>query len=352
MSDGSEQKTEQPSAHKLEKARRRGQIPQSRDIPAVAALIGAVSALTFASQGWTAHWGALWREALARAARLDAADPLGEAFRLFLSGSRDLFAPILLSAALCALAAGAAQSQGLLSVELLRPDWSRANPGAGLKRLTGFRNAADALKVLLKAVGFALIAGPVVWKTAVRPPADPALGAAVWAAALGKSFQSVLNTAALFFGGLAAWDYYRQRRRWSADLRMTKQEVKEEHRELEGNPQIKSRIKSLRKKWAARRMMSQVPKADVVVTNPTHLAVAIRYRPKAGAPEVVAKGADLVAQRIREIARRNGVPLLENKPLAQLLYQKVDVGSPVPVALYQAVAEVLAFVYRTKRIGG
>ena len=349
MAPGSDQKTEKPSPHKLQKARRQGQIAQGREIPAVAALVGAAAVLIAQGGQWASRWGGLWRETVALAGKTAGEGvPLQAAAILALKGGAALILPVLAAAVLSALALGAVQTRGLFAPSLLKFDWSRSNPLSGAGRLLSPRNGADALKMFLKAAGFALIAGRAVWSLAVQSPAELARGLPAMAAQVGRGFSEVLWDAILFFSALAAWDYYRQHRRWEADLRMSKQELKEEHREMEGNPQIKSRLKSLRKKWASRRMMSQVPKADVVVTNPTHLAVALRYRPRTSAPEVVAKGADLVAQRIRELARAHGVPLLENKPLAQLLYQKVDVGSPVPVALYQAVAEVLAYVYRLK----
>jgi len=148
---------------------------------------------------------------------------------------------------------------------------------------------------------------------------------------------------------LAVLDYGYQRWQHEKALRMTKQEVKDERKQSEGDPQVKSRIRSLQRQAAYRRMMAEVPKADVVITNPTHLAIALRFDPaEMAAPRVVAKGADLLAERIRDIARANGVPLVENKPLAQALYKMAEPGDTIPVDLYRAVAEVLAYVYRLK----
>jgi flagellar biosynthetic protein FlhB len=145
---------------------------------------------------------------------------------------------------------------------------------------------------------------------------------------------------------IAAIDFAFQYRQHEKEIRMTKQEIKEEYKQLEGSPEIRSRIRQKQREISMRRMMQEVPKADVVITNPTHLAVAIRYRPEDGdAPVVLAKGADFLAARIREIAKDNGVKVVENKPLAQALYSQVEVGKPVPPELYKAVAEVLAFVY-------
>jgi len=151
------------------------------------------------------------------------------------------------------------------------------------------------------------------------------------------------------FLGLALLDYLYQRHEHNQNLKMTKQEVKEEFRQMEGDPLLKSRLRERQRKIAMQRMMQEVPKATVVITNPTELAVALRYREgEDQAPVVVAKGAALIARRIREAAAENGVPLVENKPVARMLYEQVEIGQEIPVGLYQAVAEILAVVYKIK----
>jgi len=150
-------------------------------------------------------------------------------------------------------------------------------------------------------------------------------------------------------GVMAVGDYAFQRWQLGQDLRMTKQEVKQEHRESEGDPMIKSRIRTIQRETARRRMMQEVPKADVVITNPTHLAVALKYEgARMAAPKVVAKGAGHIAERIRQVAAEHGVPIIENKPLAQSLHKLVDLGKEIPSELYQAVAEILAMLLRAK----
>jgi flagellar biosynthetic protein FlhB len=149
---------------------------------------------------------------------------------------------------------------------------------------------------------------------------------------------------------LAGLDYLYQRWRTESQLRMSRHEIKEEMREQEGDPQLKGHLRSLRQKMSRRRLAADVAKADVVITNPTELAVALRYRAgEMSAPRVLGKGAGFIAQRIREIAREKGIPIVENKPLARLLYRQVDAGREIPEALYRAVAEVLAYVYRLRR---
>jgi flagellar biosynthetic protein FlhB len=152
---------------------------------------------------------------------------------------------------------------------------------------------------------------------------------------------------------VALFDFAFQRYDYATNLKMSKQEVKEELKETEGNPQLKGRVRQVQREMARQRMMSEIPKADVIVTNPVHLAVALKYEPKdMPAPLVVAKGQRLIAEKIKEIARDHGVPVVENKPLAQSLFKLVDVGQFVPSTLYRAVAEVLAYIYRMKETGG
>jgi flagellar biosynthetic protein FlhB len=346
---GGDDKTEKPTPHRLEKARKEGTIAQSREIPAAAALAMGVFAIGASGPAWRHRWAALWNEisgALVRIPRME--EGIFEPIQRSVFSLLFLFAPILVASAAGALAIGWAQSGFQFTPNLLRPKFSRLNPIEGFVRLVSIRQWVDAGKTLLKATGFGFIAYltlRVFWQQA---PAMADLGPAGVADAAWALSSKMLWRCTAFFIAVAAWDYFKEFRRVNQDLRMTHQEVKDESRETEGNPQIKSRLRALMRKMAGRRMMSRVPKADVVITNPTHLAVAIQYRPKMRAPEVVAKGAGLMAQKIRETAMAHGVPLLENKPLAQLLYKKVEVGDPVPVGLYQAVAEVLAYVYRLK----
>jgi flagellar biosynthetic protein FlhB len=346
---GGDDKTEKPTPHRLEKAKKEGTIAQSREIPAAAALAMGVFALGSIGAAWRGRWAALWSEisgALTRVPRME--EGIFEPIQRSVLSLLFLFAPILIASAAGALAFGWAQTGFQFTPNLLRPKMSRLNPVEGFGRLVSVRQWVDAGKTLLKAAGFGFIAYLTLKMFWDQVPTLADLGPGALAGKTWALSSQMLWRATAFFVVVAAWDYFKEFRRVNQDLRMTFQEVKDEGKETEGNPQIKSRIRTLMRKMAGKRMMSRVPKADVVITNPTHLAVAIQYRPKMRAPEVVAKGAGLMAQKIREMATANGVPLLENKPLAQLLYKKVEVGDPVPVGLYQAVAEVLAYVYRLK----
>lgn len=346
---GDDEKTEKPTPHRQEKARKEGTIAQSREVPAAAALAMGIFALGAIGGAWRARWAALWSEisgALTRVPQME--EGIFEPIQRSILSLLFLFAPILIASAVGALAFGWAQTGFKFTPNLLRPKMSRLNPIEGFGRLVSIRQWVDAGKTMLKASGFGYIAYLTLKDFWAQAPALADLGPGALAGNAWVLSSQMLWRATAFFVVVAGWDYFKEFRRVNQDIRMTLKEVKDENKETEGNPQIKSHIRSLMRKMAGKRMMSRVPKADVVITNPTHLAVAIQYRPKMRAPEVVAKGAGLMAQKIREMAVANGVPLLENKPLAQLLYKKVEVGDPVPVGLYQAVAEVLAYVYRLK----
>jgi len=227
--------------------------------------------------------------------------------------------------------------------------WDRIDPSVGLQRLFGSGTGVRALTALLKVIALAVLAYVVLWTRLgeISRIGEGTLGGALaleWSI-ISRLFLGVA-VALLVIGGL---DYLAQRLRLDRQLRMTRQEAKEELKQEEGDPQVKARIRKLQREAAQRRMFQEVPKATVVVKNPTHLAVALRYeRGRMSAPKVVAVGAGHVAERIIETARRFGVPVVENRPLAKALYRLGKLDREIPVALYQAVAETLAFVYRLR----
>ncbi len=233
----------------------------------------------------------------------------------------------------------------------LKLDFSRLNPAERLRELPA-QNLRETLKALLL---FPLFAW-AVW-TVVRQNLDvllqlPRQPSAASLALVGSSIESLLAKAAMILLTLGAWDYFRQRRNLLRKLRMTRQEVRQEQKDLEGNPLIKARFRRLQREMMRRRMMSRVPKSSVVITNPTHYAVALEYQLETmRAPVVAAKGQNYMADRIRRVAEQHGIPIVENPPLAQALYKSCEVGSEIPVALYRAVAEILAYIFRLSRQG-
>jgi flagellar biosynthetic protein FlhB len=241
------------------------------------------------------------------------------------------------------------QTGWVWSTERLRWDLGRLDPIAGLKRMVSLRATVELAKALFK---IAAIGSVVYWNLKEEILAIPLMLQMETGAAFFMAGRMALTVTAWVAGAmvvLAVADYGYQRWQLSQDLRMSRQEVKQEQKETEGDPLIRSRIRSLQRQAARRRMMAEVPKSDVVITNPSHLAVALRYDGvRMAAPVVVAKGAGFIAERIRQIAAEHGVPIIENKPIARSLHKLVEVGREIPVELYQAVAEILALVLRAR----
>lgn len=259
-------------------------------------------------------------------------------------------APIMLSAMAVGIIASGAQTRFIFSRETIKFKFSKINPISGFKKMFSMRTLVELLKSIVKAViiGFVFyteFSGILASSTnLVYMDVFLAIGTI-----LDKIFSIVLKLCIAFFV-IAVADYFYQWWDHERNIKMTKQEVKEEYKHTEGDPQIKGRIKEMQRKRANMRMMQQVPTADVVVRNPTHFAVALKYDiEKNGAPVVVAKGQDHIAFKIIEIADENGVPMIENKPLARALYKEVQLGREIPAEYYSATAEILAWVYSLKK---
>ncbi|MCB0406027.1 MAG: flagellar biosynthesis protein FlhB [Bdellovibrionales bacterium] len=260
-------------------------------------------------------------------------------------------APLLGVGLVVGFAASSAQVGFHLTWEPMAPNWDRVNPISGFQRIFSLRAIVEAVKAMFKlAVGLL-----VLWFFLSSQATH--IGVFLHQGVPEIVAYTLKSVANLFFSTLgvllflAALDYGYQRWQLEKEMRMTRREAKEEYKLREGDPLIKQRIRSVQRKIASRRMMEDVPKADVIVTNPTHFAVALQYdRAAMAAPKVVAKGAGLIAQKIKELARKHSVPIVENKPLARTLFKTIDIGGFIPRELYKAVAEVLAYVYRLKGI--
>ncbi|MGZ3699904.1 MAG: EscU/YscU/HrcU family type III secretion system export apparatus switch protein, partial [Bdellovibrionota bacterium] len=243
------------------------------------------------------------------------------------------------------------QIGSIFSWDPVTPDFQKIDPMSGLQRLFSMKTLIEGLRLIFKmgtvsAVSYALVKSQVLASPAHLTDEPVSLFQAYGAAAK-AIFLALMGVLGIF----AAIDFAFQRFEFGKNVRLTKQEAKQEHKEREGDPALKARIRSVQREMARKRMMAAVKKADVIITNPTHIAIAISYeRDSMAAPKVVAKGADFMAQKIKAIAAEAGVPLVENVPLARTLYKTVKVGHPIPRALYQAVAEVLAYVYRLKNM--
>lgn len=257
--------------------------------------------------------------------------------------------PLLLVAALAVMIITMGQTRMLFSTEALQWKWDRINPISGFKKLFSLRSIVELIKAVLKIIilGY-IIYGELEGAIMVLPRLMDMSIISV-AAYTGNLILSIVWKAGAVFVVLAAADYFYQWWDFERKMRMSKQEVKDEHKETEGDPQVKSRQKSRMMEAARRRMMAAVPTADVVIRNPTHYAVALKYDPEENqAPVVVAKGMDYMALRIIQVAKDNEVYVIENRPLARSLFEEVDLDREIPETYYQVIAEVLAFVYNLK----
>jgi flagellar biosynthetic protein FlhB len=250
---------------------------------------------------------------------------------------------------LAELCAGCLQTRLIIAAEPFRIDWKRINPVGGFVRLCSWRTLAESAKAaivlsVLGSIGAVFLHGRLL---SISGLSQLELGEILnWTAREGNVLVIQIITATAALAGI---DYLYERWRTEKQLRMSRHEVREEMREQEGDPLLKTRLKRLRQRLTRRRMMSAVEKADVVITNPTHLAVALQYRAgEMSAPRVVGKGAGFIAERIREIARSRQIPLIEDRALARVLFQRVEIGDEIPESLYRAVAGVLAYVYRLR----
>lgn len=351
MAEDRDQKTERATGKRRSEARQKGQVARSREVGSAAVLIASFLVLATGATGLGSGMADLTRRILDGAGTAAITTrSLHEMLIVTTSQVGFILAPLLGAALLAGVTANVAQVGFLWTGEPLAPKGSRINPIAGFKRLVSLTAAVELAKSIVKIFVLSYAAYLSVRGLVPELTGLVQSDAATVAFFFLRVTLRILGACSLVLIVLAALDYAYQRFDYEKNLRMTKQEVKDEHRQQEGDPLIRSRIRSLQMQAARRRMMSQVPKADVVITNPTHFAVALQY--EAGemrAPTVVAKGAGLVAERIRETARAAGVPVVENAPLARTLHKLVEIGREIPAALYQTVAEVLAYVYRADR---
>ena len=342
------ERTEPASARRIERAREEGNVPQSRELTAFMVLAAGTGAL-WVLGGWLAHRSsALLGEGLRFDRRLAFEPDRMTEFAVHL-GSEALItlAPVFLATIAAAILAPIAVGGLIFSSKAFQLDFGRMDPVKGIGRMFSWQSLAELVKALLKAL---LILGIIVWVVVKEQDQLFALTAQSIDVALAAFARLLLVALAAVVTGVALialldvpfqlWQYYDR-------LKMTREELRQEHKEMEGDPQLKARIRSQQREIARRRMMSEVPKADVVVTNPTHFAVALRYdADRMVAPQVVAKGINLIAQRIRELAAEHDVPLVEAPALARALHRHTEPGDGVPAALYAAVAEVMAYVYQ------
>jgi len=344
------EKTEPPTPRRREEARRRGQVARSQDLPAAVLLLGVVVALRILGPN-------ILRRLLDAWGRLFAAPAYGprEVVELMAVMAQVLMVtvtPILAIGAALVLLANLVQVGWLMSWEPLQPDFSRLNPVTGLMRLFDLRAMMRLVMSTAKMAVVAAVAVFTLWEFHEDISSSAALGVWPLVSYTGYVIFILCVRLAVALLVLALIDYAWQKWKFEQDLRMTREEVKEELRRQEGDPVVRQRRRRVQMQLAMQRMQFEVPKADVVITNPTEIAVAIRYDAKTmNAPKVVAKGRGYMAEMIRRIAVEHGVPIVERRPLAQALFRAVEIGEEIPPEFYKAIAEVLAYVYEMAKRG-
>ena len=346
--DSDLERTEPASARKLEQARERGNVPRSRELATLAVLLASASVIAMLGVFMFQGLHRLMRNALSFGhADIVNASMMG---RNLMEAGIDgvwLYMPMAITVVVSAVVANLMLSGWVFSTQALEFNFSKLNPITGIGRMFSMNSVAELVKALLKGGLIAGVAGWMIWHQhdGILALANEPLESAVVHFGQIALFTFLASVAAFTFIVLLdvpfqIWNYHH-------GLRMTKEEVRQEGKEIEGDPQIKARIRSLQREAARRRMMQAIPQADVVVTNPMHFAVALKYEEKGmSAPVVLAKGSQLVAARIKELAREHRVPIVEAPPLARALHRHVEVGEVIPGALFTAVAQVLAYVYQ------
>ncbi|KMY68965.1 hypothetical protein AAU61_05250 [Desulfocarbo indianensis] len=347
---GAQEKTEKPTPRRRSKAREQGQVAKSMEISSVAVLMAGIGSLWLFGGFFYERITGLMRHMFQNSGSAD----------LNFLGVVDLSAtiwnhflitvlPVWAAVTLAAIVINLAQVGFLFAPKRIKPDLKKINPIKGFKKFFSLRLLVD----LGKNLGKLAVVGGVAYLT-VRQEWEnlPNLGdlpvSAIVIYILEVCF-TIFWRSVLAMVILAVLDWSYQKYDFEKNLKMSKQEIKDEFKQTEGDPQVKSRIRSIQREQVKKRMMSQVPEADVVITNPTHLAVALSYKVgQMDAPTVVAKGANKVAEKIKELAREHNIPIIEDKPLAQALFKAVEVGQSIPGDLYEAVASILAHVYRMK----
>ena len=343
-------KTEQPTPKRLQEAREKGQVPRSREL-------GTTVVLLFGAVGLHALGASLGQgleQIMVHGLRLDRGevmDPraMAEHLGFALGASGRLVLPFALLALLAAFVPPLLLGGWSFSTRALAPKFSKLNPVKGLARLFSVNGAVELAKSLVKVALIGGVSAALIWS---RADDLLALGGGGVRAAVRASFEIVAGAFLLMAAStilIAAVDAPYQLWNNRRQLRMTRQEVRDERKNTEGDPEVRARIRRVQQEMAMQRMMEKVPEADVVVTNPTHFAVALRYDPDGqGAPRVVARGADLIAARIRSLAREHRVPVFQAPPLARALYHSTELDQEIPAGLYVAVAQVLAYVYQLR----
>ena len=354
MADQDASKSEKATARRKDESRKKGQVALSRDVPMAVTLLGALAVLYWLIGPALASLTRLMREWLTMAMDPGLHGQLTQAAVQALVvkigiDTLGLVLPLLGAVTVLGVSSYVVQTGFLWKPDGLHMDPGRLNPMAGFGRLFSLRSVVELVKSVLKVSVITWVGVMAIRHEIGGLPQLVQYDLNGFLGMTGDLAFKMTLWIGLTIAVIAAADYAYQRFEWERSLRMTKEEVKQEQRETEGDPLLKSRVRSLQRQMARNRMMAAVPKADVVITNPTHLAVALRYDFQSmAAPIVVAKGAGFIAEQIKKVAAAHGVKVVENKFVARTLFKMVDIGGAVPSDLYRAVAEILALVYRAR----
>jgi flagellar biosynthetic protein FlhB len=342
-----QERTEKATPKKREDAKKEGNIARSQEIPTSIILICCLGVFYFGGSYMFRRLPSIMSSWLQNMSNIQL-NPVSIKYIIHdvvIQMGVILF-PLMITVIFAAVLSNVIQVGFNINGKILTPKFTKLNPLKGVKRIFSIKSLAELIKSIIKisvigGVGFLVIKSELGILPSIMQMSVSSQFAIITNASFKIAFYSCL-----VFILLAILDYGFQRWQFEKKIRMTKQEVKDEYKQREGDPLVKARIKNIQKELSKKRMMESIPQADVIITNPTELAIAIKYdSEKMSAPKVIAKGAGYIAKRIREIAEKNKIPIIENKPLAQILYKKIDIGSAIPIELYHAVAEILAYVY-------
>ena len=350
MAEDQGEKTEEATDARREEFRKRGQVAMTRELSTAIFFLVAAGVMYVAGRYFLQNVFDIFNRAMG-----------GELFTQMREGKISeilsfvgykliiLTAPLFVISMIIGIGSQLLQT-GLLQIEdAITPNLNKMNPLSALGRIFSMKGVAELVKSILKMSAVGIIMYLLLKSEIKQIPYISGLSIEQMMTYLGGILFKLLTGTGMFMLVLAVADYFFQRWQLEKEMMMTKQEVKEEHKSRDGDPMVKARIRKVQREIATRKMMSEVPKADVVITNPTHIAVCIKYSDKLPAPQLIAKGADFMAERIKQIARDNNIPIIENKPLARTIFKTMKIGQVIPRDLFVAVAEVLSYVYRLRR---
>lgn len=350
MAEDQEERTEQATDAKREEFRKRGQVAHSKEMASAVFFLAAAGSIYMLGRFAYGHILEVFNFAFGQDMVMAVRENKhADIFKLAALKAGIVMAPVLAGAAVLGFLCSVLQT-GFLNVEdALGPDFDKINPLNNYKKVFSLRAIVEGIKSFLKLLMIGLVVYSILKSEVHSIPYLVGYSVEQLMEYMGTLTVKLFFVVGIVMAGLAGLDYMYQRWDLEKQMMMTKQEIKEESKQREGDPMIKGRIRKIQRDMANKRMMDDIPKADVVVTNPTHIAVVLKYSDNLPAPQVVAKGADFVAEKIKELAREHNIPIVENKPLARTIYKTLKIGQVIPRELFVAVAEVLSYVYKLRR---